>query len=427
MRCCSVRYWPAICNSGNGKVLGQAISFGKEAEEAMLMRDQQNLRESGDGALRVLVADDRQDILEALRLLLKDAGHRPEIVDTPQALLQAATGDPFDLILMDLNYTRDTTSGMEGLALLDRLIEQRPATPVIVMTAWGSIDLAVEAMRHGACDFVQKPWNNDRLLRTLGKQAHEASMRRKIELRMRCELDVAHNVQQKLFPQKAKVLVTADYAGQSVPAHEVGGDYFDFLDLGPDLLGLVLADVSGKGVPAALLMANLQGCFRSQVERRSTTPELLTEVNRLFFTSTPPEQYATVFFAQYDDRKRRLRYVNCGHLPPMLIRASGGIERLEDNATVLGVFDDWGCTEAAVDLEPGDTLVLYSDGVTDSGIDAGCEFGEDRLIELIEARRHQPLDKMLDGIVAAARDYSAAEQTDDITVVGLRIRERRAS
>ncbi len=387
----------------------------------MLMRNEFNAKEMPAGTPRVLVADDRLDVLEALRLLLKKAGYRPEIVNTPQALLQAAAGNPFDLILMDLNYTRDTTSGMEGLALLDRLLEQRPATPVIVMTAWGSIDLAVEAMRHGASDFVQKPWNNDRLLCTLDRQARQASTRRRAEERMRSELGIAHNVQQKLFPQKAKLLATADYAGRCVPAYEVGGDYFDFLDLGPGLMGLVLADVSGKGVPAAMLMANLQGCFRSQVERHASAPELLAEVNRLFFTSTPPEQYATVFFAQYDDRSRRLRYVNCGHPPPILARAGGGVQRLKANATVLGIFGDWSCMETEVELEPGDALVLFSDGVTESGIDAGCEFGEDRLIEMIEAGRNKPLDAMTDAIVEAARSYSMTEQTDDITVVALRI------
>jgi phosphoserine phosphatase RsbU/P len=389
----------------------------------MLISDEFNHGEKPVGALRVLVADDRIDVLVALRLLLKEAGHRPEVVDSPEALLQAATNNSFDLILMDLNYTQDTTSGTEGLALLKRVLEQTPATPVIVMTAWGSIDLAVEAMRRGACDFVQKPWNNDRLLSTLDKQAREAATRWKDEKRLRSDLDIAHSVQQKLFPQRTNLLATANYTGRCIPAHEVGGDYFDFLDLGPGLMGLVLADVSGKGVASALLMANLQGCFRSQVERRSSMSALLAEVNRLFYESTLPEQYATVFFAQYDDQEQQLSYVNCGHLPPILVRTGGTIERLNGNATVLGIFDDWKCAEAVVALEPGDTLVLYSDGVTESGIDAGCEFGEDRLIEMIEAGRHQPLDEMLDAIIKAARGYSVAERRDDITVVGLRISE----
>lgn len=371
------------------------------------------------GALRVLVADDRPDVLEAMRLLLKGAGHKAETVDSPLALLRAAALGSFDLILMDLNYARDTTSGTEGLALLDRLHQQENTAPVIVMTAWGNIDLAVEAMRRGACDFIQKPWDNERLLRMLEKQARDGAQRRQAEQRARSEIEIARNVQQKLFPQKTKLLETADYVGRCVPAHEVGGDYYDFLDLGRGSMGFLLADVSGKGVAAALLMANLQGCFRSQVDRACPSA-LLHEVNRLFFDSTPPEQYATVFFGQYDDLTRRLRYVNCGHLPPVLARAAGAIERLEGGATVLGIFRDWTCTEAVVDLAPGDTLIMFSDGVTEAGIEAGKEFGEERLIEMIQAGRPSALEPVIEAIVEAARGYSSAGQTDDITVVGIR-------
>lgn len=385
----------------------------------MLTSNQFHVEDAVTGALRVLVADDRPDVLEALRLLLKGAGHKAQTVETPQALLQAAAGGSFDLILMDLNYARDTTSGKEGLALLDRLHEQENPAPIIVMTAWGNIELAVEAMRRGACDFVQKPWDNERLLKTLDKQARVGAERRRAERRTRSELEIARNVQQKLFPQKTKLLKTADYAGRCVPAHEVGGDYYDFLDLGAGSLGFILADVSGKGIAAALLMANLQGCFRSQVDRHSPAAAL-REVNRLFCESTPPEQFATVFFGQYDDLTRRLDYVNCGHLPPVLARASGGIERLEGDSTVLGVFQNWTCTEAVVELYPGDTLVLFSDGVTESGIEAGQEFGEERLVPLIEAGRHAPIESVIDSIVEASRSYSATGQTDDITVVGIR-------
>ena len=375
--------------------------------------------EEQTSTLRVLVADDRPDVLEAMRLLLKGAGHRAETVDSPQGLLRAAALGSFDLILMDLNYARDTTSGREGLDLLDLLHQQVNPAPVIVMTAWGNIDLAVEAMRRGACDFVQKPWDNERLLRTLEKQAREGAERRRVENRVRSEIEIARNVQQKLFPQKTKLLETADYAGRCVPAHEVGGDYYDFLDRGRGSMGFVLADVCGKGIAAALLMANLQGCFRSQAHRASPAA-LLHEVNRLFYDSTPPEQYATVFFGQYDDHARRLRYVNCGHLAPVLARAAGGIERLESDATVLGIFPDWTCTETLVELSPGDTLIMLSDGVTEAGIETGQEFGEDRLIAMIEAGRHSPLEPLIASIVEAARGASATGQTDDITVVGIR-------
>jgi phosphoserine phosphatase RsbU/P len=370
--------------------------------------------------LRVLVADDRADVLEALRLLLKGAGHRADTVDSPQGLLRAAAANPYDLILMDLNYARDTTSGQEGLDLLARLHEHDEPVPVVVMTAWGNIDLAVEAMRRGAVDFVQKPWDNTRLVEIVEKQARAGAERRLRQSRARSELEIARNVQQKLFPQHLKPLATLAYGGRCLPAREVGGDYYDFLDLAPGLLAFLLADVSGKGIAAALLMANLQGCFRSHAAIAIDSPRsLLCAVNRLFYDSTPSEQYATLFFGQYGERTRRLRYVNCGHLAPILLRAGGSLERLDSTASVIGVFRDWDCDERTVELDPGDTLVVFSDGVTEAGILEGEDFGEGRLLELMRQHAAAGLDPLLDAVLDAVRVYSL-EQTDDITLLALR-------
>src|ERR1700733_2316195 len=235
---------------------------------------------------RVLVCDDQPDVLHAMQLLLKGQGYEAVTVDSPRALLREARSHEFDLILADLNYTRDTTSGEEGLDLLAGLEAQGNTAPVIVMTAWGSIDLAVEAMRRGACDFVQKPWDNERVLAAIRKQADS-------ERRRQSELEIAATVQQKLFPRAVHRLRTIDYAGQCVAARGVGGDYYDFLDLGDDL-GFVLADVSGKGVPAALLMANLQACFRTQAASGVYRPaELLDAVHKHFYSSTGSDRFAT--------------------------------------------------------------------------------------------------------------------------------------
>jgi phosphoserine phosphatase RsbU/P len=369
-------------------------------------------------SLRILVGDDQPDVLEALRLLLKGAGYQSELVDSPQALLRAARSKPFDLILMDLNYARDTTSGAEGLDLLSSLEAQDNAAPVIVMTAWSNVDLAVEAMRRGACDFVQKPWDNNRLLGAIRKQAGEALERVRTERRVKSELEIARNVQQKLFPNQTRHLASIDYAGQCVPAREVSGDYYDFLDIGTEGLGFVLADVSGKGVAAALLMANLQACFRSQSQESIVQPAMmLRSVNKLFYESTPTEHYATLFFGTYDDRTRRLRYANCGHLPPFLLRADGTIERLTSTATVLGIFSMWTCEERTVDLRSGDTLVLFSDGVTEAGIETEEEFGEDGLLSVIQSFKGSTAEALVAGIINAV----AGEKQDDVTVVAVRV------
>jgi phosphoserine phosphatase RsbU/P len=363
---------------------------------------------------RVLICDDQADVLEALRLLLKGQGWQSVAVDSPQALMRAVRAEAFDLILVDLNYTRDTTSGQEGMDLLATLEADGNHSPVMVMTAWSSFDLAVEAMRRGACDFIQKPWDNDKLLSAIRKQAET-------ERKRKSELEIAANVQQKLFPPNHCLLRTLDYAGQCVAAREVGGDYYDFLDTGDHTLGFVLADVSGKGVPAALLMANLQASFRNQAPGALLRPgEALKTVNRHFFNSTASERFATLFFGLYDDRNRKLRYVNCGHVAPYLLRATGEVEHLEPTATMLGAFRNWNCGESVVEMRQRDILIIYSDGVTEAGIDRGEEFGDERLIAVLREYSSLPAGALVQKIVDDVSAFSGASRSDDVTVVALR-------
>jgi sigma-B regulation protein RsbU (phosphoserine phosphatase) len=363
--------------------------------------------------VRVLVCDDQPDVLEAMRLLLKGQGCQAVTVDSPGALLRTLRAEAFDLIMADLNYTRDTTSGTEGLDLLASLEAQGNATPVVVMTAWGSVDLAVEAMRRGACDFIQKPWDNERVIAVVRKQADS-------ERRRKSELEIAANVQQKLFPHEVHHLGTVDYAGHCVAAREVGGDYYDFLDVNDQTVGFVLGDVSGKGVPAALLMANLQACFRSQERLALLQPaHVLETVNRHFFDSTAAERFATLFFGIYDDCTRGLRYVNCGHVAPLLLRASGELETLNPTATMLGAFRRWECTEQQISLSQGDTLLIYSDGVTEAEMPSGEDFGEDRLVRCLRENRGQSARSLVQAIVDSVSEFSHGSRYDDVTVVAI--------
>jgi sigma-B regulation protein RsbU (phosphoserine phosphatase) len=366
--------------------------------------------------MRVLVSDDQQDVLEAIRLLLKGAGHQAETVDSPRSALAAAAGSPFDLVLMDMNYSRDTTSGDEGLALLDGLLKHDGTTPVVVMTAWSSVDLAVEAMRRGAADFIQKPWDNARLLATIEKQADRSKEKKKAK----SELDIARHVQQRLLPQHAQTLKTLTYGGRCLPAREIGGDYYDFLELGPGRLGMLLADVSGKGVPGALLTANLQASFRSQLEIGVKHGKaLLTSVNKLFHESTPAEYFATLFYAEYRDQGRELRYINCGHPAALVLHAGGDVERLEASALPIGIFSWWKCEEKSVPLVAGDLVLIVSDGVLEAGVDQGEEFGEERLLS---AARSAPadVDGLLEHILGEVLRFSPGVQGDDVTIVALK-------
>jgi len=367
--------------------------------------------------MNILVADDQVDVLEAIRLLLKGAGHLAEMVESPRAALAAVERRSFDLVFIDMNYSRDTTSGEEGLALLDKLLAHDANVPVVVMTAWSSVDLAVDAMRRGAVDFIQKPWDNARVLATIEKQATRSKERKKV----RSELEIARHVQQRLLPQHSQALKTVSFGGRCVPAREIGGDYYDFLDLGPGRLGALLADVSGKGVPAALLTANLQASFRGQLELGMKLPKaLLGSVNKLFHESTPAEYFATMFFAEYRDQTRELRYINCGHPAALLIRAGGEVEHLEATALPIGIFSSWSCEEKTVTLAPGDLLVAFSDGVLEAGVERGDEFGEARLIEALHAARASAVEPMLDATVAEVLRFSPEVQSDDVTLVALR-------
>ena len=264
---------------------------------------------------------------------------------------------------------------------------------------------------------------------TRGVETHRRALAQKLETERRTaqELEIAQQVQARLLPQIHPETETLEYAGLCLPARQVGGDYFDFLDLGQQnlgqqnlsqQLGLVVGDVSGKGIAAALLMANLQANLRSQCAIAVDHPELLLQsVNRLFHENTIDSAYASLFFAVYDDRTQRLRYANCGHLSGLLLRADGTCQRLDSTATLLGLFQQWNCSLGECTLFPGDLLALYTDGITEAFNEARDEFGEDRLIDSLRRHRSQPSQSLLDSIVADVRHFSPHEQHDDITLI----------
>jgi phosphoserine phosphatase RsbU/P len=280
------------------------------------------------------------------------------------------------------------------------------------MTAWGSVELAVEAMRRGACDFIQKPWDNSRLIETVQKQALR-------QRRSKSEAEIARNVQQKLLPVPTRVLSTARYAARCCPAGDVGGDYYDFIEMEEGSIGFVLADVSGKGIGAALLMASLQASLRTRASHASlNVPTMMQDLNRAFFDSTSVEHYATMVFARYDEVSRRLHYVNAGHLSPMLVRSTGQLERLEPTATPIGMMRQWQSAEHGVNLMSGDTLVLFSDGVVENGLEDGAEFGEEALAEALISRRAMSPDQLVRDLADHVLATSTT-QHDDLTLLAI--------
>jgi predicted enzyme related to lactoylglutathione lyase len=290
-----------------------------------------------------------------------------------------------------------------------------PLTPT-----WGGMFTSFEDVDGNSFGLV----GFDDATRDLVTQRRAAAQRRESERRTAQELEIARQVQARLFPQTLPTVKTLDYAGICIQAREVGGDYYDFLSLGRNQVGLVVADISGKGIAAALLMANLQANLRSQCAiALDQTQRLLRSANQLFYQNTTPNAYATLFFAGYDDELQRLRYVNCGHLSGLLLRSNNSVELLNSTATVLGLFEEWDCSIEEIRIYPGDLLVLYTDGITESFNAATEEFGEQRLVEALRRHRDLPPSALLTAIVDEVRKFSPLEQHDDITIIVARGRE----
>ncbi|HXB99223.1 MAG TPA: SpoIIE family protein phosphatase [Terriglobales bacterium] len=279
---------------------------------------------------------------------------------------------------------------------------------------WGGVFTRFEDIDRNSFALV----SFDEMTQAVEVERRVAAEKLESERRAAHELEIAKQVQARLFPQIFPPLKSLDYAGVCIQARQVGGDYYDFLNLSEDRIGLVLGDIAGKGIAGALLMANLQANLRSQCSIASHEPQrLLRTVNELFFNNTADDAYATLFFADYDDVTQRLRYVNCGHLSPLLLRESNRLERLNSTCTVLGLFKEWDCSVEECQLAAGDLIALYTDGITESFNAAGEEFGEQRLTEAL--RRHRQLSSrdLLTAIVEEVQRFSPHEQHDDITLI----------
>ena len=232
------------------------------------------------------------------------------------------------------------------------------------------------------------------------------------------EMERAKRVQARLLCHRIPCLSNLEYWGCYLPASGISGDYYDFLHFGLGRIGLAIGDIAGKGIPAALMMASLQATLRSHAGILAhDLPRLLRAVNRLFCGCTDESSFASLFLGDYDDAKRVLRYVNCGHTPPMLIGADFRVTRLHATATVLGIFRDWSCSVHELLLVPGDTLLFFTDGVTEAMNAWGEEFGEDRLLDVLKAHHQVALPLLVQEFSTAVRNFSGNLFRDDVTLL----------
>ena len=394
----------------------------------MLTMALESTRELAATQPRVLIADDQPDVLEALRLLLKGHGYITEAVTSPAALFDAMTQKEFDLILMDLNYARDTTSGREGLDLLARLKAAENAPPIVVMTGWATVGLAVEAMQQGIGDFVEKPWVNSRLLDILQKQVQIGRDRR--EARQQAiaftraqerESAEARSIQQGFLPKEIPQLAGYEIVGAWQPARVVGGDYYDVLPFGRETLGLCIGDVAGKGLPAALLMSNLQAAFRGFASPAVSPEALCDKLNSLICRNIASDRFITFFYAQLDGVARQLRYTNAGHNAPIVAHKDGSHDRLREGGGVLGVFPVQAFDMGVYDLAAGDRVLLFTDGVTEACNPEGEEFGDARLLQLLEENRELSAEDLQRKILSVVAEFCRGHWHDDATLIAIAV------
>ena len=268
---------------------------------------------------------------------------------------------------MDLNYTRDTTSGREGLELIPRVRAHDPAMPIVVMTGWGSIDTAVEAMRRGAKSFVQKPWEDVTLLEILAREIAEARAARRRDHRQQREFEEARLIQRGLLPTAMPQVAGIDLSVAVAAGRRRRRRLLRHARVSATSLGVSIADIAGKGLPAALLMSNLQAAVRAFAQEAAAPASICSSVNRLLCRNMASGRFATFCYARIEPAARRIVYSNAGHNPPLLIRRRRRGRALSARAAWSSAcFPDNAYEQAEIALGAGDRLLFYTDGITEA-------------------------------------------------------------
>ncbi len=375
---------------------------------------------------RVLIADDQPDVLDALRLLLRPEGFLTDTVGSPAGIIQALGEREYDLLLMDLNYARDTTSGREGLELLSRVRQIDGTLPVVVMTGWGSMETAVEALRQGVRDFVQKPWDNASVLSVVQELTAERQRRRREQRLHEREQAEAREIQRGLLPEALPQVAGWDLAAACVPAAAVGGDLYDVFPLDGRSIALMIADVAGKGIPAALLAAAVQASVRASAKPGVRPSKVCAEVNRALCGHIPSNRFVTFFYGTLDTGSGVFTYANAGHNPPLVAAAqpagpaAGHVLRLGCGGVMLGIDREARWRDQSVSILPGDALSLYTDGLSEARGGSGEEFGEERLADALRSGVERPALELVQALLAEVSRFAPVQEDDRTLVVSRR-------
>ena len=376
---------------------------------------------------RILVVDDEEEVemlmLQRMRRQIRSGRYTFLFArDGVEALDTLTRDESVDMVLCDINMPR-----MDGLTLLSEISKLDSDIRSIIISAYGDMANIRAAMNRGAFDFVTKPIDFPDLQVTIDRtladleEWREAMATRDRLVALQNELNVATDIQRSILPTVFPSGPGYHTNAGMEPARNVGGDFFDFITLDDGRVGLAVADVSDKGVPAALFMMSSRTLLKGAAMGTSDAGEALTEVNRLLCEENEAMMFVTVFYGTYSPDTGEFVYANGGHNPPLLVRADGSSEVLPTTGGMaLGVADGFEYGARSVTVQPGDTLVLYSDGVTEAMNKDGREYGLDRLLEVVIAASGSGAEQVTASIFESVREFAgAAPQSDDITCLTL--------
>lgn len=381
-------------------------------------------------AIKILSVDDEPDLEVLLSHYFRRKIRKGEYEFTfahngLEALKLMVEHSDFDIVLSDINMPE-----MDGLTLLSKINELRnPAQKCIMVSAYGDMKNIRTAMNRGAFDFATKPIDMEDLSLTIEKAVEEVNyikqtQREHLQLEsIQSDLAVAGEIQKAILPCRFPPfpeITDLDIYASMTPAKEIGGDFYDFFRLDEDRIGLVIADVSGKGVPAALFMAVSNTLLRSIALTKDNSRECIEELNRLICRVNVNSMFVTVFYGILNHRTGALDYTNGGHNPAYVLRGKNGeLERLGRFPNlVVGGFEDFSYKSESAQLDPGDSLFLYTDGITEA-FDAKDEaFGDERLEDSLEELYHDDAKTIIEGVYADLGEFIGDRtQSDDITML----------
>ena len=367
--------------------------------------------------IRILIVEDEPGIAFGLESDLQAEGYQVVLASDGQQAIRRTEAESFDLILLDVMLPHK-----DGFAVCRELRNAGLSTPIVMLTAKTSEFDKVMGLDLGADDYVTKPFS-PRELRARIRAAIRHKSNEPPGTDLHRQLKVAAEVQQRLFPQHRPPLATLDYSGCCQPALGMSGDYYDFLDLAPGRLGLLVADVAGKGIPAALLMASLHASIRTRAPFfEDRCGELVSDLNALLYDSTDSATYATMFYAVYADSSRVLTYANAGNEAPVLLRAGHSKRaecvRLDSRTPPIGLLPKLPASQASVQLEPGDWLLIFTDGVTEARSQDGTEFGCERLLAALNGYSGNSSEQARDRVLDALKHHCGeVPPADDVTLI----------